>query len=71
LTGHDHLNKPANGMGVSDKRAGAALGDFAVNDKKGSYRMFQGHIDLAGTREPSTSLCGAANNAVRVQLAKS
>jgi uncharacterized protein len=45
LTGHDHLNKPANGMGVSDKRAGAALGDFAVNDKKGSYRMFQGHID--------------------------
>ncbi|HEY2213355.1 MAG TPA: hypothetical protein VGH62_17410, partial [Bradyrhizobium sp.] len=38
LIGHDHLNKPANGVGVSDGRAGAALGKFAVNKNKGELQ---------------------------------
>jgi hypothetical protein len=45
LIGHDHLNKPANGVGISDSRSGAALGKFAANNNNGEQQMFSGHID--------------------------
>jgi hypothetical protein len=44
LIGHDHLNKPANGVGISDSRSGAA-GKFAANNNNGEQQMFSGHID--------------------------
>jgi len=49
LIGHDHANKPANGVGeltgVLTVGQGPRSGR-AANNNKGSYRMFQGYFDL-------------------------
>src|SRR6202158_1154340 len=49
LIGHDHPNKPANGVGNNgtlNKWTGAALGTQGGKKSKRRRRMFQGHIDL-------------------------
>jgi len=48
LIGHDHPNKPANGVGNNgtfQQWTGAALGDGTAQNQK-ETKMFQGHIDL-------------------------
>jgi hypothetical protein len=46
LIGHDHPNKPANGVGMRFYGwTGAALGEGRRKSKR-RYRMFQGQIDL-------------------------
>jgi hypothetical protein len=50
LIGHDHPNKPANGVGKITGRfcnwTGAALGTQGGKKTKRRCQMFQGHIDL-------------------------
>jgi hypothetical protein len=48
LIGHDHPNKPANGVGNNgtfNKWTGAALGKGTAKESNRRCQMFQGHID--------------------------